>query len=60
MQALQVLDASDMFVGRLKDEIPDSILAIAHGLRRIKLLELDISHNAVNPFGAKSLAVFLS
>ena len=48
-----------MFVGRLKDEIPKSIEFIAKGLVGSQLIHLDISNNAVNPFGAESLLIYL-
>ena len=48
-----------MFVGRLKDEIPKSIEFIAQGLVGSNLLRLDISNNAVNPYGAESLLIYL-
>jgi Ran GTPase-activating protein 1 len=41
-----------MFVARLKDEIPKSIEHISTGLVGTNLIRLDISNNAVNPFGA--------
>ena len=46
------LNINDMFVGRLKDEIPKSIEFIATGLVGSRLIRMDISNNAVNPFGA--------
>jgi Ran GTPase-activating protein 1 len=49
-----------MFVGRLKDEIPKSIEHISNGLVGSRLLRLDISNNAVNPYGAEALLIFLS
>jgi Ran GTPase-activating protein 1 len=55
----QDLNINDMFVGRLKDEIPKSIEFIATGLVGIRLVKLDISNNAVNPFGAEALLIFL-
>lgn len=48
-----------MFVSRLKEEIPKSIEYISIGLVGSGLLRLDISNNAVNPFGAKALLTYL-
>jgi Ran GTPase-activating protein 1 len=49
-----------MFVSRLKDEIPKSIEFISKGLLGSGLLRLDISNNAVNPYGAEALLIYLS
>ena len=59
MNSTQYLNVNDIFVGRLKDEIPKSIEFIATGLVGSNLLRLDISNNAVNPFGAASLLLYL-
>lgn len=48
-----------MFVARSKEEIPQSIESISIGLIGSKLLRLDISNNAVNPFGAMALLKYL-
>ena len=57
---MKVLDINDVFVSRSKEEIPKSIDMISEGLMGKKLLKLDISHNAVNPVGAKALLKYLS
>jgi Ran GTPase-activating protein 1 len=57
---MQYLNINDMFVGRLKDEIPKSIEHISKGLVGSGLLQLDISSNAVNPYGAEALLIYLS
>jgi len=46
-------------VSRLKEEIPKSIEYISLGLVGSNLLRLDISNNAVNPYGAESLLIYL-
>lgn len=56
---IQNININDIFVGRLKDEIPKSIEFIASGLVGSKLQRMDISNNAVNPFGAESLLIYL-
>lgn len=43
----------------MKDEIPKSIEHISTGLLGSGLLRLDISNNAVNPFGAEALLIYL-
>lgn len=53
------LNINDIFVGRKKDEIPEAIGFIANALIGKNLLALDISNNAVNPFGALALSVYL-
>ena len=50
---------NDAFVARLKEEIPISIEYISKGLIGKNLLRLDISNNAVNPYGAKALLNYL-
>ena len=50
---------NDAFVSRLKEEIPKSIEFVSRGLVGSGLLRLDISNNAVNPFGAQSLLIYL-
>lgn len=47
-------------MSRLKEEIPKSIEFISCGLIGSSLLRLDISNNAVNPFGAEALLKYLS
>ena len=59
-ESLKSLDINDIFVARSKDEIPASIEHISKALANTKLLHLDISHNAVNPYGAKALLNFLN
>lgn len=44
---------------RLKTEIPESIGFLGNGLIGKNIIELDISDNAVNPFGAIALSPFL-
>jgi Ran GTPase-activating protein 1 len=53
------LNINDIFVARLKEEIPQSIENISKGLIGSGLLRLDISNNAVNPFGAEALLHYL-
>jgi Ran GTPase-activating protein 1 len=53
------LNINDIFVSRLKEEIPKSIEFISSGLVGSGLLRLDISNNAVNPFGAEALLIYL-
>lgn len=56
---MQDLNINDIFVARGKLEIPESILAISHGLQGSGLLRLDISNNAVNVYGAENLLHYL-
>lgn len=46
---------SDMFVGRLKTEVPKSIESIAAALSTKEIQELNISDNALGPIGVASL-----
>ena len=48
-----------MFVARQKQEIPKSIEFISKGLIAKNLIKLEISNNAVNPYGAKALLHYL-
>jgi len=55
----QKVDIHDTFVSRLKTELPEAIGFLANGLIGKNIIELDISDNAVNPFGAIALSSFL-
>ncbi|KRX04355.1 hypothetical protein PPERSA_03595 [Pseudocohnilembus persalinus] len=57
---LKYLDLQNIFVSRLKDEIPESLQYIGDSLIGKNIIELDLSDNAVNPFGAKALQNYLS
>jgi Ran GTPase-activating protein 1 len=59
MEEINDLNINDIFVSRLKEEIPQSIEYISKGLIGKNLLKLDISNNAVNPYGAQALLHFL-
>lgn len=54
------VDIHDTFVSRLKTELPEAIGFLGNGLIGKNIIELDISDNAVNPFGAIALSPFLS
>ncbi|EGR29208.1 ran gtpase-activating protein 1, putative [Ichthyophthirius multifiliis] len=58
-QNLIKIDIHDIFVTRLKTEIPEAISFLGNSLIGKNITELDISDNAVNPFGAKALVPFL-
>ncbi|KAJ3033246.1 hypothetical protein HDV00_006568 [Rhizophlyctis rosea] len=59
--ALQTAALSDMFTGRLKDEIPLVLEALGDALENKKhLIELDLSDNAFGPAGAKPLQKLLT
>lgn len=46
------LNWNDIFVGRKKDEIPDSLGLLGDSLIGKNIVNLDISNNAVNIYGA--------
>ena len=46
---------SDMFVGRLKSEVPKSIEIISGAIIDKEIQELDISDNALGPIGVESV-----
>lgn len=52
----------DMFTGRLKDEIPKALEYLGNGLSiaHTRLIELDLSDNALGPIGVQGLAKFLT
>ncbi|KAM3723739.1 Ran GTPase-activating protein [Dirofilaria immitis] len=52
---------SDMFTGRLKEEIPPVLCSLCDAMIRcgIQLTELDLSDNAFGPIGAEGLEKFL-
>ena len=57
---LERLNINDIFVSRLKDDIPPSIEAITGALiGKTKFVALDISNNAVSVNGAQALTNFL-
>ncbi|KAI8880632.1 RNI-like protein [Backusella circina FSU 941] len=51
---------SDIFTGRLLDEIPLALKSLCDAFEQVDLLELDLSDNAFGPAGAKPLIDFLS
>lgn len=51
---------SDIFTGRLLDEIPLALKSLCDAFEQVELLELDLSDNAFGPAGAKPLIEFLS
>jgi len=51
---------NDCFVGRLKDEIPESLEFITKPLIAKNLKKLDLSNNAVSIKGAEAIAPYLS
>ncbi|KAJ3284137.1 hypothetical protein HK104_010081 [Borealophlyctis nickersoniae] len=58
---LRVAGLSDMFTGRLKDEIPLALEALGDALEdKVHLVELDLSDNAFGPAGAKPLMKLLT
>uniref|UniRef100_A0A915PI52 ATP synthase subunit beta n=1 Tax=Setaria digitata TaxID=48799 RepID=A0A915PI52_9BILA len=52
---------SDMFTGRLKEEIPPILLSLCDAMIRCgtQLVELDLSDNAFGPIGAEAIEKFL-
>lgn len=59
MKNLKKINGNDIFVGRGKDEIPESLTFLGNSLIGHNILSLDLSNNAVNPFGAEALKPFL-
>ena len=55
-------DWSDIFTGRLRTQIPPAILSLTRGLElaQARLVELDLSDNALGPVGVEALTAFLS
>lgn len=51
---------SDLFVARLRSELPASLLYLMDKLIDLKIIKLDLSHNAFGPDGVKSFEKFLS
>ncbi|KNC97149.1 GTPase-activating protein RNA1 [Spizellomyces punctatus DAOM BR117] len=54
--SLRIASLSDMFTGRLRNEIPLVLEALAEALEdKVNLVELDLSDNAFGPAGAEPL-----
>ncbi|KAI7877442.1 RNI-like protein [Lichtheimia hyalospora FSU 10163] len=51
---------SDIFTGRLLDEIPQALKALCDAFAETSLIELDLSDNAFGPAGAEPLIDYLS
>ncbi|KAJ2606312.1 Ran GAP Rna1 [Coemansia sp. RSA 1722] len=50
----------DIFTGRLKDEVKESVVAICDALSELpNLIELNLSDNAFGPLGAEAMSDFL-
>ncbi|KAI9595076.1 hypothetical protein BDF19DRAFT_471503 [Syncephalis fuscata] len=57
---LKVVDMSDVFTGRLREELREALQAICEVIiDKANLLELDLSDNAFGPTGAAPLVPFL-
>ena len=46
------VNLENIFVGRTNKEIPESIKYLSEGMLVKPIIFLDISNNAINPFGA--------
>ncbi|KAI8084690.1 uncharacterized protein BX664DRAFT_267003 [Halteromyces radiatus] len=57
---LKIAALSDIFTGRLLNEIPLALKALCDALEQTSLEELDLSDNAFGPAGAEPLIDFLS
>ena len=57
---LERLNLNDIFVGRLKNEIPEAIEFLATAFVAKPLRAIDFSNNAVNPFGATAFSIYLN
>jgi Ran GTPase-activating protein 1 len=51
---------SDLFVSRLRAELPESLLYLMDNIMDKNIIQLDLSHNAFGPDGVKSFQKFLS
>lgn len=56
---LRTIDFSDIFVGRLRAELPKSLNVMAVALRTRPLIEIDLSHNAFGPDGIRAFECLL-
>jgi Ran GTPase-activating protein 1 len=57
----QIVNASDIFTSRLREEIPHAVKAICDALEENEqLIELNFSDNAFGPAGAEPMVEFLS
>lgn len=59
-EKLREVNISNIFVGRLKDEIPPSMKAMMDALLDKKIIRLDMSHNAFGPQVIEKFEEFLS
>lgn len=57
---LTAVNFSDIFTGRLREEIPPSLGFISGGLRAVQLEELDLSDNAFGPDGVRGFSDLLA
>ncbi|CAG8578741.1 17338_t:CDS:2 [Acaulospora morrowiae] len=55
-----VFDASDIFTGRLREEIPHAVKALCNSLEDKQLVELNFSDNAFGPAGVEPMVDFLT
>ncbi|CAG8512893.1 7770_t:CDS:2 [Cetraspora pellucida] len=59
--SIKIVNASDIFTGRLREEIPHSVKAICDALEDKEcLVELSFSDNAFGPAGAEPMVDFLT
>lgn len=59
IENLQNVIMSDLFVGRVKKELPDSLKHLAMGMQGKSIIELDLSDNAFGPAGVKGFDFML-
>ncbi|KAJ2851730.1 Ran GAP Rna1 [Coemansia brasiliensis] len=60
-KTLKVATLHDIFTGRLKDEVKESVIAICDALGELpELVEVNMSDNAFGPLGAEAMSPFLT
>lgn len=59
MTNLKECNFEKLFVGRKKDEIPDSLSLLNKSMIGKQIVQIDFSDNAFNPFGAKAISEYL-
>jgi len=57
---LVAVNLSDIFTGRLREEIPPALGFLSGGLRSLQLEELDLSDNAFGPDGVRGFSELLA
>ena len=60
LESLEIVNYRDIFVSRLKSDLPKSLYELIVALKNKKIISLDLSDNAFGPIGVASFDFYLT